>query len=257
MSTPSEPAARASETNEAQRRRRVGLGVVLGGFGLVVLGLALPWETFTCTARCGPGSAPIAYVPLTDHAFPLLPWVFPIFALLPYSLLAVLAFVVAILKVALQERLPADRRSAVPALVLTGLLLAGTLYPLLSFAQGLHSPVDETALAPGGFVSVLGCLLVGLGGWLRYHPRRVESARRARRGPSRALRPVEQVGTRALQELQEMTDQVPERGRGRPSRAWVGATESCAAREPHERTWWQIMLSRSLVVPLPMPSDRC
>jgi hypothetical protein len=149
----------------------------LGGFGLLAGGTALPWVVDTCTARCAPGSAPVAIAPLTSGPVPLFPWVFLVAILFPYSLLFVLAFVAAAVKVALQERLPVGRRSAVPALVLTGLLLAGTLYPLLSYAQGLHSPVMESALGPGGFVSLLGCLLVGLGGWLRYHPRQVEAPR--------------------------------------------------------------------------------
>jgi hypothetical protein len=167
MSTPPKRAGNATSTegHGAKGRRWIGLALLLGGVGLVFGGLALPWVTYTCTATCIPGALSGDFVPAANGGF---------FPLLPYSLPYWLVLAAVAVVMLGQDRLPADQRSTGPALLLAGLLLTGINAPLpvLLSSGPYHTwgPVVERALDPGFFVSLLGGLLVGVGGWLHYLP---------------------------------------------------------------------------------------
>jgi hypothetical protein len=173
MGTLPEPAvgantAEATALVEAKRRRRAGLALLLAGLVLVAGGLFLPWLSIDCTANCGfgTGSWPLIRRPATDGLF-LLCW--PMW-------LTVLLFV---LLTAVQEFRPAPRRTAVPVLLLAGALLVMQAIGLAANGfTGFSTArlVLTFTLLPGCAVSLLGTLLVAIGGWLRYHPGGIASS---------------------------------------------------------------------------------
>jgi hypothetical protein len=153
----------------ATKRRRVGLFLLLAGLALAAGGFALPWLSVTCVAGCS-NDYPLAPTrgPIADYglaSFIICP---PVGALmLTFALLTVL-----------QEFLPAEGRFAAPFLLLAGMLLfvQAIVFELLGITVG-RGPELTLGLLPGGAVAPVGALLVGAGGWLRYHPRQSETPR--------------------------------------------------------------------------------
>jgi hypothetical protein len=148
-----------------QGRRRAGLVLLLIGLLLAIGGFLLPWIDVTCSANCIDSPPLGARAPL--GAFGLF-W--------PLWLLAA----VAAFFMAWQEGLPTRERSALPASLLAGLvLLVQALTLLILSIRFPHptTPVLTTTVTPLSAVSPLGAVLIGLGGWLRYHPRRLETIR--------------------------------------------------------------------------------
>jgi hypothetical protein len=149
----------------AKGRRRLGLLLLLVGLALAGGGLFLPWLRVNCTANCGDGTGSWAIVrePATDGIF-LICWPMWLMVLLPVLLTAMMEF----------RR--AERSTAVPVLLLAGALLVMQAIGLMSNGfTGFSTarPIFTYTLLPGCAVSLLGTLLVAVGGWLRYHPRRI------------------------------------------------------------------------------------
>jgi hypothetical protein len=149
----------------ARGRRRLGLLLLLVGLALAGGGLFLPWLRISCSANCGDGTGSWSFVrePATNGLF-LSCW--------PMWVMVVL---VALLT-AMGEFLRAERPTAVPVVLLAGALLVMQALGLLSIEfVGFSTvrPVLTFTLLPGCSVSLLGTLLVAVGGWLRYHPRRM------------------------------------------------------------------------------------
>jgi hypothetical protein len=163
-----------SETSTAQRRRRLGLLLLLVGLALVAGGLFLPWLRIDCLANCGYGygtaSWPLVRGPVaTDGLFLFVCW--------PVWLLVLVCGVLT----AVEEFRPTERHTAVPALLLAAMLLVmlALVFLLIGFTgfSPAPRPVVTYTLLPGCPVSLLGVPLVAVGGWLRYHSRRRETAR--------------------------------------------------------------------------------
>ena len=151
-------------------RRRVGLALLLAGLALAAGSLFLPWLRFDCSANCGDLSWPIIRGPVaTDGLFLFVCWP-------PWLLVVTCALLTAV-----GEFRPGDRRTAVPALLLAGtLLVVQALAFLLVGFTGFSTPprpVITEELLPGCAVGPLGALLVAVGGWIRYHPRRRDPSR--------------------------------------------------------------------------------
>jgi hypothetical protein len=154
----------------AKDRRRVGLALLLAGLVLTIGGLALPWVSVSCIATCQTFSADYAATrgPIETFGASLFAWLSPAW---------VLVVIVALL-VARQEVRPIDRRSAVPVLLLALILLLVQAFIFVLLRFYLHfaaTPLLVFGLLPGGAVSPIGTVLVAVGGWLRYHPRRGET----------------------------------------------------------------------------------
>ncbi len=150
-------------------RRRVGLALLLVGLALAGGGLFLPWLRIDCLPTCRYGNSSLSLVrePATDGLF-LICW--PMW----------LAVLICVLLTAMVEFRRAARPTAVPALLLAGALLVMQAIGFVSVEfTGFSTArlVLTYTLLPGCAVSLLGTLLVGVGGWLRYHPRRLESSR--------------------------------------------------------------------------------
>jgi hypothetical protein len=76
---------------------------------------------------------------------------------------------------AVQEFRPAERRFAAPSLLLAGMLLVVQAIALLLLGINVTRPglpILTLGLLPGVAVAPVGALLIAVGGWLRYHPRR-------------------------------------------------------------------------------------
>ncbi len=167
MSTSSDPAARATVTNEAQRRRRIGLALLLAGLALAVGGFFLPWLSVTCVANLRQNRIMAPFPPTRG---PARPKASSSSSADPAWGLAL----VFVLLTAVEEFRPAERHTAVPALLLAGALLVMQAIGLASnvfigFSTG-PQPILTDTLLPGCAVSLLGTLLVAVGGWLHYHP---------------------------------------------------------------------------------------
>jgi hypothetical protein len=151
----------------ATKRRRVGLLLLLAGLVLAVGGFALPWLSVTCVAYCSDGSGASTRGPIADYGLSSFYFCLPIGAL-------VLTFAVL---TALQEFLTAEGRFATPSLLLAGMLLVTQSIALLflgiTYGRG---PVLTLGWLPGVAVAPVGALLVAVGGWLRYHPRRIQTS---------------------------------------------------------------------------------
>ena len=152
----------------ARGRRRLGLLLLLVGLALAGGGLFLPWLRINCSANCGygNGSWPLVREPATDGLF-LICWPMWLMVLLFALLTAMLEF----------RR--AERPTAVPVLLLAGALLVIQAIGLMSTGfTGFSTarPILTYSLLPGCAVSLLGTLLVAVGGWLRYHPRRIATS---------------------------------------------------------------------------------
>lgn len=153
----------------ARGRRRLGLLLLLVGLTLVGGGLFLPW------LRIDDGPLSLVREPATDGLF-LICWPMWLLVLLPALLTAMVEF----------RR--AQRPTAVPVLLLAGALLVMQAIGLMTTSfMGFSTarPVLTFTLLPGVAVSLLGTLLVAVGGWLRYHPRRIATS------PILAERPAE------------------------------------------------------------------
>jgi hypothetical protein len=151
----------------AKKRRRLGLLLLLAGVVLAAGGLFLPWLRIDCSADCGYGSGPLVRAPATDGLF-LICW--------PMWLMVLLCA----LLTAMVEVRRAKRPTAVPVLLLAGALLVMQAIGLV--ANGFTGfstarPVMSYTLLPGVAVAPVGALLVAVGGWLRYHPRRKDPSR--------------------------------------------------------------------------------
>jgi hypothetical protein len=145
----------------AKRRRRLGLLLLLVGLALAGGGLFLPWLRITCS-NCGDG-AYIVREPATDGLF-LICWPMWLMILIP----ALLTTLVEVRRV--------QRPTAAPVLLLAGALLVMQVIGLLldGFTGFSTARLILTyTLLPEVAVSLLGTLLVAVGGWLRYHPRRM------------------------------------------------------------------------------------
>ncbi len=154
----------------AKGRRRLGLLLLLVGLALAGGGLFLPWLRITCSANCGSGNGSWSLIrePATDGLF-LICWPMWLMVLIP-TLLTTLV-----------EVRRAQRPTAVPVLLLAGALLVMQaigfeIVGFMGFRPGGSSLNLTATLLPGGAVSLLGTLLVAVGGWLRYHPRRVATS---------------------------------------------------------------------------------
>ncbi len=149
----------------AKGRRRLGLLLLLVGLALAGGGLFLPWLRIDCSADCYTFTAPSFLVrePATDGLF-LICWPMWVVVLLPALLTAMVEF-------------RRDKRpTAVPVLLLAGALLVMQAIGLMSDSfMGFSTarPVLTFTLLSGCAVSLFGTLLVAVGGWLRYHPRRI------------------------------------------------------------------------------------
>jgi hypothetical protein len=150
----------------AKGRRRLGLLLLLSGLALAGGGLFLPWLRIDC-ANCGSvyGTSSVIRAPATDGLF-LLCWPMWLMVLITALLTAIVEF----------SR--AARPTAAPVLLLAGALLVMQalgfeISGFMGFRPG-GANLDVTGtLLPGVAVSLLGTLLVAVGGWLRYHPRRI------------------------------------------------------------------------------------
>jgi hypothetical protein len=152
----------------AKRRRRLGLLLLLVGLVLAGGGLFLPWLRITCAANCGSGNGSWSLVrePATDGLF-LICWPMWLMVLLPALLTGMVEF----------RR--AQRPTAVPVLLLAGALLVMQVIGLMANGfTGFSTArlIVAYTLLPGCAVSLLGTLLVAVGGWLRHHPRRIATS---------------------------------------------------------------------------------
>lgn len=144
----------------ARGRRRLGLLLLLVGLALAGGGLFLPW------LRIDDGPLSLVREPATDGLF-LICWPMWLMVLIPALLTAVV------------ELRRAKRPTAVPVLLLAGALLVMQAIGLvingfMGFSTA-HLVLTYTLL-PGFAASLLGTLLVAVGGWLRYHPRRIATS---------------------------------------------------------------------------------
>lgn len=148
----------------ANGRRRLGLLLLLAGLALAGGGLFLPWLRISCPDTCIYGTPSyFDRAPATDGLF-LICWPMWLMVLIPALLTAVVEF----------RR--AARPSAAPVLLLAGaLLVMQALGFMITGFTGFSTarPVLTYTPLPGIAVSLLGTLLVAVGGWLRYHPRRM------------------------------------------------------------------------------------
>ena len=145
---------------DARGHRRLGLLLLLVGLALAGGGLFLPW------LRIDDGPLSLVREPATDGLF-LICWPMWLMVLLPALLTAMVEF----------RR--AQRPTAVPVLLLAGALLVMQAIGLILINfMGFSTarPVFTFTLLPGCAVSPLGTLLVAVGGWLRYHPRRIATS---------------------------------------------------------------------------------
>lgn len=144
----------------ARGRRRLGLLLLLVGLALAGSGLFLPW------LRIDDGPLSLVREPATDGLF-LICWPMWLMVLLPAFLTAMVEF----------RR--AKRPTAAPVLLLAGALLVMQAIGLMTSGfMGFSTarPVLTFTLLPGCVASLLGTLLVAVGGWLRYHPRRIATS---------------------------------------------------------------------------------
>jgi hypothetical protein len=153
---------------DAKGRRRLGLLLLLAGLALAGGGLFLPWLRIDCLANCAFATSPPFLVrePATDGLF-LICWPMWVMVLLPAVFTAIVEF----------RR--ARRPTAVPVLLLAGaLLVMQAIGLMITSFMGFSTarPVLTFTLLPGCAVSLLGTLLVAVGGWLRYHPRRIATS---------------------------------------------------------------------------------
>ena len=144
----------------ASSRRRLGLLLLLVGLALAGGGLFLPW------LRIDDGPLSLVREPATDGLF-LICWPMWLMVLIPTLLTAMV------------EVRRAPRPTAAPVLLLAGALLVMQAIGLMSNGfTGFSTArlVLTYTLLPGVAVSLLGTLLVAVGGWLRYHPRRIATS---------------------------------------------------------------------------------
>jgi hypothetical protein len=158
-------------------RRHLGLLLLLAGLVLAGGGLFLPWLSIDCSANCAYVNIPLNVVrePATDGLF-LICWPMWLMVLIPALLTVVVEF----------RR--AQRSTAVPVLLLAGsLLVMQAIGLMVNGFIGFRTapPVLTYTLLPGCAISLLGTLLVAVGGWLRYHPRQIAAS------PTLTLAPAE------------------------------------------------------------------